>query len=124
MYNTYPPPPNPSTSYSPLLAANLPPSNPFVGVPQHPTPQSTAANPFSAHQQQQTFQPDSIPTERPLSGHSNPFSATTPIQRTKQDLPVFTSSSPIPFAAPANKDLASDGMKKEEPDNGHRFDGI
>ncbi|KIW85247.1 hypothetical protein Z517_00637 [Fonsecaea pedrosoi CBS 271.37] len=37
-----------------------------------------------------------------------------PIQRTKQDLPVFTSSSPIPFAAPAQEEQHSPALKHEE----------
>jgi hypothetical protein len=45
-----------------------------------------------------------------------PFSAgpTTPTRKTKQDLPVFTSQSPIPFAPPPNS-LIDSGVAKQEP---------
>jgi histone deacetylase HOS3 len=62
-----------------------------------------------------------------LSAAANPFGATTPVQRTKQDLPVFTSSSPIPFAAPANNknnETDMDSMKREHVDSTKRYAGI
>ena len=55
----------------------------------------------------------------PLSGppDSFAFGPATPIQRTKQDLPVFTSTSPIPFAP-----LARDN-KETNMNGGHQVQG-
>ncbi|EXJ92829.1 histone deacetylase HOS3 [Capronia epimyces CBS 606.96] len=60
----------------------------------------------------QTPQIDSDPAlSKPTSARPS-----TPIQRTKQDLPVFTSQSPIPFAAPRGSDTIT---VKEDHDANH-----
>ncbi|KIY00872.1 uncharacterized protein Z520_03538 [Fonsecaea multimorphosa CBS 102226] len=81
-----------STTIEPTVAVHIadaqaPITNPPFVLPPPPSPQV----------QQKTAE-DASP-EVPLSlGTDNPF------QRTKQDLPVFTSSSPIPFAAPTQEE--------------------
>ncbi|KIW66765.1 hypothetical protein PV04_06060 [Phialophora macrospora] len=90
--------------------------HPFAGS-ENPTANTVSRNPLY----EETY------TETALSAAANPFGATTPVQRTKQDLPVFTSSSPIPFAAPANNktyETDMDSMKHEHSDNTKRYAGI
>lgn len=100
--------------------------NPFSNyeVPSAPEPvrtmptyetHPTAANtpPALLQQMHPPAQADHIEAN-PLSEAPAPAVATTPV-RTKHDLPVFTSSSPIPFAAPAtHKETNEPSVKEEE----------
>jgi hypothetical protein len=94
--------------------------NTFSGFHQQeqpPAPGSFAPGPFSGFQQPQSQLPQSETTPNDpalFPGTFNPFKASTPTQRTKQDLPVFTSNSPIPFATPGNIDINTSTTNNED----------
>ncbi|KIW91514.1 uncharacterized protein Z519_07480 [Cladophialophora bantiana CBS 173.52] len=66
-------------------------------------------------------QPSSWPlqttTKSASSGGSLSSGTDNPAQRTKQDLPVFSSSSPIPFAASTDKEPYSQALSHEQATN-------
>ncbi|KAJ9609693.1 histone deacetylase [Cladophialophora chaetospira] len=105
----------------PETLANIPqpPANPFPSQAQAPLPNPVAPATQNWPAQEPIKQPSVFDAPNPYS-----YRATTPVQRTKQDLPVFTSSSPIPFAKnEASTDHITSGQKEESGD-AKLYDGI
>ncbi|EXJ58268.1 hypothetical protein A1O7_05693 [Cladophialophora yegresii CBS 114405] len=107
----------------------LPSLNALAGVPYAPIPDAVATfvNPTTNTATRNPLH-KGTDAESALSAAPNPFGATSPVQRTKQDLPLFTSNSPIPFATPTkntNNETNMDSIKYEPADdNTKRFAGI
>ncbi|ETI22760.1 hypothetical protein G647_06836 [Cladophialophora carrionii CBS 160.54] len=123
-----------------VMADPEPPSlNSFAGVPQAPVPEPFAglenptANTVTRSPLHEETDAESGLSAAPTSAASalsaapNPLGATSPVQRTKQDLPLFTSKSPIPFAVPTNNtnnETDVEYPKHEHADNTKRYAGI